>query len=557
VQPILVTLELGGLARPIGGYGVALAAAILVGSLSLLRAVQRARLDVGATVAAIGACVLGGFTGGYLLSVLVTALRHGDVGAALASGGLVFYGGLFGGALGLVVMARTLRMPVAPLLDCCPTPLALAHAIGRVGCLLGGCCYGIATEHPVGVVFTDPLAPAAVDAVARHPVQLYESAALLLLGAVFALPLRTRRAGDRMALYAGAYAVVRLLLEGLRGDPERGQLWGLLSTSQALSLVVIAASGAWLRGGFVSAAPSRYTGRVSQRVSRLMVLSLCVAAATLSTPAALWAADPSTRAVLHRTPRVSMPAGAFMMGSDADMLDVAVALCEADPLLPPNVCRASLFSDELPRHRVRLRRYAIDRTEVSNAAYRRCVSAGACAPSGAEAGDVRLGQPRQPVTGVSWAQASAYCEFAGGALPTEAQWERAARSSSPRTFPWGQRWNPSLANFGTADGKPDPADGYRYAAPVDAYPDGCSVHGLFNMAGNVWEWTADHYGADYYESSPRVDPLGPTTGDGRVVRGGSWRSPPHMLRIGQRHKLAASETRPDVGFRCAYDPDSL
>lgn len=554
MQPILVTLELGGGVRPIGGYGVALAIAILLGGALLVRAAHRARLDVGATVASLGGCVLGGFVGGYLMSVLVTGLSSGDFGLAFESGGLVFYGGLIGGVLGLVTMARAMGLPVARLLDCCPTPLALAHSIGRIGCLLGGCCYGAATEHPFGIVFTDPLAPAAIEAVARHPVQLYESAALLLLALLFALPFATRRAGDRLALYLGAYGVVRLATESFRADPERGQLWGLLSTSQALSLVSVMGCLIWLRGGFVSAGRTGYTGHVSQRPSRsiLLLLVLCVAMAMLATPSFLGASEPASRAQTHGALRVPMDAGVFHMGSDGDAVEAAVALCATDPLLS-DACRASLFAHELPRHRVRLRPYAIDRTEVSNAAYRRCVSANACTPSRAEAGDVRLGQPRQPVTGVSHRQALAYCAFAGGHLPTEAQWERAARASSPRAFPWGKHWNPSLANFGTADGKPDPADGYRYAAPVDAYSDGRSIHGLLNMAGNVWEWTADRYGADYYDGSPTVDPTGPATGDAYVIRGGSWRSPPHTLRASQRRKLAPDEARPDVGIRCAYD----
>lgn len=563
MHPVLFTLELGGVGRPIGSYGVALSMAIVFGGLLLIRGVQRARMDVGGAIAALGGGVLGGFGGGYLMSVLVTALRTGELSRALESGGLVFYGGLFGGLLGCSVTARLMGMPVARLLDLCPVPLAVAHAVGRMGCFLGGCCYGATISGPAGtsaatwppaVVFLDPLAPAAVSSLPRHPVQLYEACALLALGLAFCLPWPTRREGDRIAWYGLAYGVVRLVLEGLRADPERGQVLGA-STSQVIALLSIAGCGLWLRRGFVSAATARYTRSVSGSPIRMLVILLSaglVTAATFSHAVRPAAAEDTARVALRLSPRIRINAGNFEMGSDADSIDAAVALCAEDPLLAKG-CRPGLFSDELPRHAVHVGSYAIDRVEVANAAYRRCVSAHACTPARVEAGDVRLGQPRQPVSGVTWHQAARYCAFAGGRLPSEAEWERAARAGSPRLFPWGHMWNPSLANFGSADGKPEPLDGYRYAAPVDAFADGRSAYGLLNMAGNVWEWTADRYSADYYDRSPEVDPQGPRDGAQRVIRGGSWSSPPHTHRASQRRKLSPDESLPDVGFRCVYD----
>jgi formylglycine-generating enzyme required for sulfatase activity len=245
-------------------------------------------------------------------------------------------------------------------------------------------------------------------------------------------------------------------------------------------------------------------------------------------------------------------AGFFVMGSDDADVEAAVGLCRAHTE-DDDACQAEVFADEQPRHRVWLGAYRIERTEVSRRAYQRCVQAGRCRPARAADLDPRMALPEHPVTGVTWGEAQHYCAWLGGRLPSEAEWERAARGSDGRTFPWGEQWNSRVANHGVIGPGGEQPDGFLHAAPVTAFPDGKSAHGMINMAGNVWELTADRYAHDFYARSERSDPRGASEGSERVIRGGSWRSVPHLLRTTQRGALAEHESRPDVGFRCAYD----
>jgi formylglycine-generating enzyme len=246
---------------------------------------------------------------------------------------------------------------------------------------------------------------------------------------------------------------------------------------------------------------------------------------------------------------VRIDGGFFAMGSDdADVLH-AVELCAQD-VEDRALCRPELFLDEQPLHRVYVSGFRIDRSEVSQRAYARCVERGVCAPSRVQDTDARLGLPDHPAAGVTAAEAQRYCGWLGGRLPTEAEWERAARGGSRRRFPWGQLWNGRVANHGQRTAA---EDGYEYAAPVDALPDGKSAYGLLQMAGNVWELTADRYDRDAYAKAAAVDPQGPLEGEEIVIRGGSWRSPIHALRASQRAAIKVGEARPDVGFRCAYN----
>ena len=261
--------------------------------------------------------------------------------------------------------------------------------------------------------------------------------------------------------------------------------------------------------------------------------------------------EPSFRELRVRPPaRVRIEGARFRMGSDDDAVARALETCLLSPPTQGR-CATELFTDEKPEHEVYLAPYAIDRLEVSNQAYLRCVSAGACAPSGTGETDPRIGRPEHPVTSVSWSEAQQYCHWVLGRLPTEAQWERAARGDSVRTFPWGMAWNTRLANHGGSGDTENDVDGYRFAAPVDAFADGRSFYGLQNMAGNAWELVADRYAA-YDVRASRVEPEGPATGAERVIRGGSWRSAPQSLRVTARARLPETERRPDVGFRCAY-----
>ncbi|MEY4577200.1 MAG: hypothetical protein RL701_1903 [Pseudomonadota bacterium] len=234
--------------------------------------------------------------------------------------------------------------------------------------------------------------------------------------------------------------------------------------------------------------------------------------------------------------RVRITGGWFVLGSDDAEVSRARALCTADS------CKPEAFAAEQPAHRVYVRAFEIDRTEVSNAAHQRCVNRGRCFPTRAA-----VPTPADyPAVQLTFAEAREYCRFAGGDLPTEAQWEYAARGSSARSFPWG----PSLDTHA-----PQQAAELR---PVSANPNGKSFFGLLNMAGNVWEFVLDRYRVPYDSALPNVDPVaddadakaGPSSE--RVLRGGSWQSPPYTLRARYRAAIREDEARPDVGLRCAY-----
>lgn len=280
------------------------------------------------------------------------------------------------------------------------------------------------------------------------------------------------------------------------------------------------------------------------------IASVLAACALLSVPGGAGAERFATVA-LSRAPIAHLAAGTFAMGSDGEDVGYASALCERFPD-PGMLCDAASFQDEQPVHLVQLAAFAIDRTEVTREAYLRCVAAGACAPSRVPEGDARIGALEHPAVLVTASEAAAYCAFVGGRLPSEAEWERAARAGSARRFPWGDHWNDRIANAAPADLTAPDQDGYRFLAPVGALRDGANAHGLLDMAGNVWELTADYYDAEAYAKASSVEPRGPLRGELRVIRGGSHASPPHTLRVAERATVRENEPKPDVGFRCAY-----
>ena len=200
-----------------------------------------------------------------------------------------------------------------------------------------------------------------------------------------------------------------------------------------------------------------------------------------------------------------------------------------------------------PPHMVTLSAYCMDLTEVTVAAWRGCTAPGCTTPStGSYYNWAVVGRDNHPINGVDWNQSRAYCQWRGGDLPTEAQWEYAARGSDVdnHIYPWGNAAPASqLCWYDTA------SSGSR-SCPVQSYPGGNSPFGLFDMAGNVFEWTLDFYA--FYSLPVAIDPIGPTSGTTRVIRGGSWgNSSSTVMRAASRLDNRPLARDFNIGFRCS------
>ena len=250
-----------------------------------------------------------------------------------------------------------------------------------------------------------------------------------------------------------------------------------------------------------------------------------------------------------RTEMVLAPKGKFTMGSENGS------------------------SNERPVHTVYLDGYYIDRYEVTNEQFKAFVAATGYKTTAERMGlgYVLVGSERKELRGADWRHprgpgddlsdrmdhpvvqvscydGQAYCTWAGKRLPTEAEWEKAARGTDGRMYPWGDEWDPARLNWEEGG----VLDGFVYTAPAGKYPAGTSPYGVHNMAGNVLEWCADRYDNAYYSKSPGQNPQGPSDGDFRVLRGGSWYGTRYGARCTLRHKPLAPSGRSDlIGFRCA------
>jgi len=223
-------------------------------------------------------------------------------------------------------------------------------------------------------------------------------------------------------------------------------------------------------------------------------------------------------------PMLLVPAGDFTMGSD-----------EGD-------------DDEQPIHRVFLDNFYMDTFEVTNGRFAKFVAAIQSEPPwGFADQETPVVQAERPVRWVNWMEATGYCLWAGKRLPTEAEWEKAARGTDGRTYPWGND-PPTAAHavFGLTEGA-------ETVSPIGNRDKGSSPYGVHDLAGNLYEWVTDWYDEEFYTTNPPRNPRGPGEGTTKVQRGGSYNNGPYRLRSSFRTKGDPTEHDPHVGFRCAQD----
>jgi len=205
--------------------------------------------------------------------------------------------------------------------------------------------------------------------------------------------------------------------------------------------------------------------------------------------------------------------------------------------------------DERPQRMIVLDAFKIDRYEVTNHQYQLFVAATGHRKAGPPSRYAKsVGKMRginQPVVYVSWDDAVEYCRWKGKRLPTEAEWEKAMRGADGRLWPWGNLEQPNGANWGRVN------DGHEVSARVGSFPSDRSPYGVMDGAGNVMEWVEDWYAEMYYQDSPEQDPRSPEYGTYRVMRGGSYTTTGHDVRITSRSKMVPDFRDETIGFRCA------
>ncbi|WP_447984531.1 formylglycine-generating enzyme family protein [Nitrospira sp. Nam74] len=267
----------------------------------------------------------------------------------------------------------------------------------------------------------------------------------------------------------------------------------------------------------------------------------------------LGAAEPSTNpngvepdSVMGKdgAPMILIPEGPFTMGTD----DVGPGWHQGNP-------------NEHPEHTVTLKGYYIDQFEVTIARYAKFLEATKYSTPPSWDDDAVMSAGDRPVVGVDWQDAKAYCTWAGERLPTEAEWEKGARGTDKRRFPWGDM-QPfvDIANYNRGLWVSYPIT----LAPVTSGAEGMSIrhglknggkspYGLYHMAGNAAEWVADWYDREYYAKAPKENPTGPAEGEKKVLRGGSWGDPPRSIRVTARFSADPEFRDTSIGFRCAMD----
>ena len=235
---------------------------------------------------------------------------------------------------------------------------------------------------------------------------------------------------------------------------------------------------------------------------------------------------------------VLIPAGEFLRGSDK--VDTEGKGAEFGTVKP-------WYLDEHPQHKASLPNYFIDKVEVTQAAYKQFVDAtGSRPPENWPAGTIPAGRENYPVTSVNWYDAERFCRWTGKRLPTEAEWEKAARGTDGRDYPWGNEFDSTKANTGDT--------GVGDLSPVGTFEAGKSPYGVYDMSGNAWEWTSD-----WYKPYPNSDYVSEAFGEKfKILRGSSWGGMghyaiPYFYRTAYRFYASPEGAFPDAGFRCAKD----
>ncbi|HQF26453.1 MAG TPA: SUMF1/EgtB/PvdO family nonheme iron enzyme [Polyangiaceae bacterium] len=273
----------------------------------------------------------------------------------------------------------------------------------------------------------------------------------------------------------------------------------------------------------------------------------------------------SSSVALSSTPAASRPV-TYPAGARSDMAKSSSKTRQWDEADMVRVGAGAFFrgssdgiANEGPARSITLSAFWIDKYEITTARYARCVDAGACKPTatGRWCNQGNAAKRDHPINCVRSDQAEAYCRWAQARLPTEAEWEKAARGSDGRVYPWGNE-PPDCERTVWFD--PDTrlhACGKFGTWLVGSKPKGASPYGAMDMAGNVWEWVADAYQADYYAIAPSKDPPGPNAGSYRILRGGGWGHDGRgALRAAKRFPFAGSNQTPGIGFRCAMDDET-
>ncbi len=276
---------------------------------------------------------------------------------------------------------------------------------------------------------------------------------------------------------------------------------------------------------------------------------------------------------------IRIPSGAFWMGAslgEDDMTYFTKVCIEDYKSSAPDLCHVDSFGIvSIPAREVHLGSFEIDRYEVRVSEYRECVRSGGCDIAALLFGDQRYNKSDWPIVNVSWDDATQYCKWQGKRLPTEAEWEKAARGSKSERWPWGSVWRKQASNHGRLadevvlklktvqrNGIPvreeyvfDESDGHAFASAPGDIIWGDSPYGVANMAGNVREWVQDYYSEEGYEGLPLINPVRDSPRKSelrRTVRGGSW-TMPRLLGLTYLRVLPQTPSRRnvDLGFRCA------